>query len=118
MPSKKMTVVQTPEMLEAKAAAAERGLSLGKYLTDIANRYNSMVRMVRLPDFTPVEKQILAELVMGSTADANILRAMPESIFDSVIGTIEEKEALKDKIERLAPIERMAIIEATENGFE
>ena len=55
---------------------------------------------------------------MGSTADANILRAMPESIFDSVIGTIEEKEALKDKIERLAPIERMAIIEATENGFK
>lgn len=118
MPSKKMTVVQTPEMLEAKAAAAERGLSIGKYLTDIANRYNSMVRMVRLPDFTPVEKQILAELVMGGTADANILRAMPESIFDSVIGTIEEKEALKDKIERLAPIERMAIIEATENGFK
>ena len=118
MPSKKMTVVQTPERLEAKAAAAERGLSLGTYLTDITNRYKSMVRMVRLPDFTPVEKQILAELVMGSTADANILRAMPESIFDSVIGTIEEKEALKDKIERLAPIERMAIIEATENGFK
>ena len=77
MPSKKMTVVQTPEMLEAKAAAAERGLSLGKYLTDIANRYNSMVRMVPAPrPSLPSEKQILAELVMGSTADANILRAM------------------------------------------
>lgn len=117
MTTKKTSIYLNPILTEAKDLATERGLSLSRLLGDVFERYQGMLRMVRVPDFTQAEKEILSEVIMGSYVGPDMLRAMPDSIFDAAMGSTAEKEALKAKLQALQPIERMAVVEAVENGF-
>lgn len=118
MATKKTSIYLNPILSEAKDLAAERGLSLSRLLGDVFERYQGMIRMVRLPNFTQTEKEILSEVILGSYVSPDMLRAMPDSIFDAATGSVAEKEALKAKLLALQPIERMAVVDATETGFK
>lgn len=54
--------------------------------------------------------------VMGSIPTPQMLAGMEWSVMDAATGTEAEKKALADKIRRIPVPERMALVEAVENG--
>lgn len=113
---KKTSLYLSAKLQAVRDEAEKRGKGLGYLLTEIVDRYSTIIKMVNLPEFTPAEVSILSEVVMGSIPTPQMLAGMEWSVMDAATGTEAEKKALADKIRRIPVPERMALVEAVENG--
>lgn len=113
---KKTSLYLSAKLQAVRDEAEKRRKGLGYLLTEIVDRYSTIIKMVNLPEFTPAEVSILSEVVMGSIPTPQMLAGMEWSVMDAATGTEAEKKALADKIRRIPVPERMALVEAVKNG--
>lgn len=101
-------VYMNPPLERLAEKAESRGFSAA--LGQIVERYEMLVEMTELPDFTDIEIAILSECICGSVIDRRKIRGLHLDIFDCVLGTKEEKEALTNKIESMSVADRLALV--------
>lgn len=78
---------------------------------DVVERYNVIMKLTDLPEFTDEETMILSEVICGSTITSTMIRSMHWSIMDAQ-GSEDTKRNLADKIEFLSPAQRIKLIES------
>ena len=80
-------------------------------LGDVVERYNIIMKLTDLPEFTEDEIMILSEVVCGSMVSPAMIRGMHLNVMDA-IGDKDIKKNLADKIELLSPAQRIKLIES------
>jgi hypothetical protein len=101
------------ERLAEQATGKGRDGTFSHRLGNIVERYEVIMKLTIVPELTNIEKMILGEVVRGSIINPTTTRHMGESVMDCASGTNEERKALHDKIIKLSPSERIALIESS-----
>jgi len=100
------------ERLAEQATGKGRDGTFSHRLGDIVERYEVIIKLTTAPELTDTEKMIIGEVVCGSIINPTTIRHMGESVMDCASGTNEERKVLRDKIIKLSPSERIALIES------
>lgn len=99
------------KLAEKTKAENRRNGGFSRRLGEIVNRYEIIDELTELPDFTDIEKQILSEIICGSTIDTRKIRGLHLDVLDAATGTVKEKQALSKKLEALQAAQRLKVIE-------
>ena len=78
---------------------------------DVVERYDVIMKLTGVPEFTEDEIMILSEVICGSVINQTMIRSMHWAVMDAQ-GDENVKKALADKIEQLSPAERIKLIES------
>ena len=78
---------------------------------DVVERYNVIMKLTDLPEFTEDETMILSEVICGSAITLTMIKSMHWAVMDAQ-GDTDTKKALADKIEQLSPAARIKLIES------
>lgn len=78
---------------------------------DVVERYDVIMKLTDLPEFTDDETMILSEVICGSAITPTMVRSMHWAVMDAQGGE-ETKKNLADKIELLSPAQRIKLIES------
>ena len=98
--------------VEALAEKMRRkGGNFSGRLNEIVERYNILLDLEIIPEFTEQEVAILAETIGGSTVDRRRVRGLHLDVVDAAMGTPHERETLSAKIETLTCGQRLKLIE-------
>lgn len=110
--AKKMISLGASTEALAEKMRRERGNFSGR-LDEIVERYNILLDLETLPDFSEEEVAILGEAlgVGGSAIDRRRVRGLHLDVVDAAMGTPQEREALSAKIEALTAGQRLKLIE-------
>ena len=95
--------------LEADVKA--HGGSFSARLGEIVERYQMMLDLEALPEFSEEETAILSECICGSAIDRRKVRGLHLDVLDAATGTIAEREELSRKVEEMGAGARLALIE-------
>jgi hypothetical protein len=115
MARKQIWMSPSLERLNEQCGKAKgRDGTFSRRLGEIVERYEVIMKLTVAPELTDTEKMIIGEVVCGSIITPTTIRHMGESIMDCASGTNEERKALHDKIIKLSPSERIALIESLE----
>lgn len=103
------------EPLESLAAETQAGDrrngGFSRRLGEIVDRYDIIMSMTDLPEFTDTETSILSEVICGSVIDARKIRGLHLDVVDAESGTPEQRAKLLRKIEALSAAQRIKLIE-------
>jgi hypothetical protein plarl_15484 len=108
--AKKMISLGASTEALAEKMRQERGNFSGR-LDEIVERYNILLDLEALPDFSEEEVAILGEALGGSAIDRRRVRGLHLDVVDAAMGTPQEREALSAKIEALTAGQRLKLIE-------
>ena len=108
--AKKMISLGASTEALAEKMRQERGNFSGR-LDEIVERYNILLDLEALPDFSEEEAAILGEALGGSAIDRRRVRGLHLDVVDAAMGTPQEREALSAKIEALTAGQRLKLIE-------
>ena len=108
--AKKMISLGASTEALAEKMRQERGNFSGR-LDEIVERYNILLDLEALPDFSEEEVAILAETIGGSAVDRRRVRGLHLDIIDAATGTSQERDVLSAKIETLTAGQRLKLIE-------
>lgn len=98
--------------VEALAEKMRRkGGNFSGRLNEIVERYNILLDLEIIPEFTEQEVAILAETIGGSAVDRRRVRGLHLDVVDAAMGTPQEREALSAKIEGMTAGQRLKLIE-------
>ena len=92
---------------EAKGA----GWSFSARLGEIVERYNIIMDMEQLPDFSEGEIMILSEVICGGAIDRRKVRGLHLDVLDASTGAREAREALSAKVAAMTAGQRLKLIE-------
>lgn len=98
-------------LAEKTQAADRRNGGFSRRLGEIVDRYDIIMSMTDLPEFTDAETEILSEIVCGSVIDARKIRGLHLDVIDVASETEAHKAKLRRKIESLSPAQRIKLIE-------
>lgn len=107
--AKKMISMGASVEALAEKMKQERGNFSGR-LDAIVERYNIMLDLEIIPEFTETETDILNKAI-GRTVDRRRVRGLHLDIMDTDAGTTQEREALSAKIEAMTAGQRLKLIE-------
>ena len=108
--AKKMISMGASVEALAEKMRRERGNFSGR-LDEIVERYNILLDLETLPDFSEQEIAILAETIDGSAVDRRRVRGLHLDVIDVEAGTQQERETLAAKIETMGTGQRLKLIE-------
>ena len=108
--AKKMISLGASTEALAEKMKRERGNFSGR-LDEIVERYNILLDLETLPDFSEQEIAILAETIGGSAVDRRRVRGLHLDVIDVEAGTQQERETLAAKIETMGTGQRLKLIE-------
>lgn len=108
--AKKMISMGASVEALAEKMRRERGNFSGR-LDEIVERYNILLDLETLPDFSAQEIAILAETIGGSAVDRRRVRGLHLDIIDAATGTSQERDILSAKIEGMTAGQRLKLIE-------
>ena len=98
--------------VEALAEKMRRkGGNFSGRLNEIVERYNILLDLEIIPEFTEEETVILNKALDDSTIDRRRVRGLHLDIIDAATGTPHERETLSAKIETLTCGQRLKLIE-------
>lgn len=98
--------------VEALAEKMRRkGGNFSGRLNEIVERYNILLDLEIIPEFTEQEVAILAETIGGSAVDRRRVRGLHLDVVDAAMGTPQEREALSAKIKGMTAGQRLKLIE-------
>lgn len=110
MASKNVYMNEPLERLEEKMKE-QGGGSFSARLGEIVERYEIVIALEKVPEFTPEEMEILGEVICGSIIDRRKIRGLHLDILDATLGTPLEKEKLYEKIEPMTPGQLLKVVE-------
>ena len=108
--AKKMISMGASVEALAEEMKQESGNFSGR-LNEIVERYNILLDLEIIPEFTEQEVAILAETIGGSAVDRRRVRGLHLDVVDAAMGTPQEREALSAKIEGMTAGQRLKLIE-------
>ena len=94
-----------------EADVKERGGSFSARLDEIVERYQILLTLEEVPDFSDEEVYILSECVCGSYINCRKVRGLHLDVLDAATGTREERDALSRKVAEMGAGARLALIE-------
>lgn len=94
-----------------EADVKETGASFSARLGEIVERYQMMLDLETLPEFSENELLILGEAICGSVIDRRKIRGLHLDVLDTAIGTKEERNALSAKVAEMTVGQRLKLIE-------
>ena len=109
MANKTIYMNEPLERLEAKTK--EQGVPFSSRLGEIAERYEIIMSLETVPEFTPEETAILGEVICGAVIDRRKIRGLHLDILDATLGTPGEKEKLHEKVAAMTVGQRFKVIE-------
>ena len=97
------------DRLDAEVKAA--GGNFSARLDEIVERYQILLDLEALPDFSEEETEILSEVICGAGVDRRKVRGLHLDVLDAASGTQEEREELSRKVEEMGAGTRLKLIE-------
>ena len=97
------------DRLDAEVKAA--GGNFSARLDEIVERYQILLTLEEVPDFSDEEVYILSECVCGSYINCRKVRGLHLDVLDAATGTREERDALSRKVKEMGAGQRLALIE-------
>ena len=109
MARKTISTGENIDRLDAEVKAV--GGNFSARLDEIVERYQILLTLEEVPDFTDEEVDILSECVCGSCINCRKVRGLHLDVLDAASGTQEERDALSRKVEEMTAGQRLAVIE-------
>lgn len=109
--AKTKQVYMNAPLVGLEAETKESGWSFSARLGEIVERYQILLDLEELPDFSEEETAILSECICGSVIDRRKIRGLHLDVFDAATGTQEERDALSRKVKEMGAGQRLALIE-------
>lgn len=97
------------DRLDAEVKAA--GGNFSARLDEIVERYQILLTLEEVPDFSDEEVYILSECICGSYINCRKVRGLHLDVLDAATGTQEERETLSRKVAEMGAGARLALIE-------
>lgn len=110
--AKTKQVYMNEPLIALESTMKENGGSFSARLGEIVERYQMMLDLEALPEFSEDETMILSEAICGSVIDRRKIRGLHLDILDTAIGTKEERDALSAKVEAMTAGQRLRLIES------
>ena len=111
MASKTKQIYMNPALAGLEAKTKERGESFSARLDEIVERYQILLTLEEVPDFSDEEVYILSECICGSYINCRKVRGLHLDVLDAATGTAEERNALSGKVEKMTAGQRLKLIE-------
>lgn len=89
----------------------QEGGNFSARLDEIVERYQILLDLEELPEFSEEEMDILNEITWGNKIDRRKVRGLHLDVLDAATGTAEEREELSRKVEKMGAGARLALIE-------
>jgi len=109
--AKNKQIYMSPALTELEADVKETGASFSARLGEIVERYQILLYLEELPEFSEDEMTILSEVIYGAAIDRRKVRGLHLDVLDAATGTIAEREELSRKVEEMGAGARLALIE-------
>ena len=109
--AKTKQVYMNAPLVGLEAETKESGWSFSARLGEIVERYQMMLDLETLPEFSENELLILGEAICGSVIDRRKIRGLHLDVLDTAIGTKEERNALSAKVAEMTVGQRLKLIE-------
>lgn len=109
--SKTKQVYMSPALTGLESAMKENGGSFSARLGEIVERYQIILGLETLPEFSENELLILGEAICGSVIDRRKVRGLHLDVLDTAIGAQAERDALSRKVEEMTAGQRIKLIE-------
>lgn len=106
----KKTIYMNESLEKLEAATKEQGVPFSSRLGEIVERYEIIMDLETVPEFTPEEMEILGEVICGAVINRRKIRGLHLDILDAT-GTPEEKEKLHKKVAGMTPGQLLKVIE-------
>lgn len=107
--NKKRTIYMSGTLM--KLAEKTLGGGFSRRLNAIVERYQMLIDLELIPDFSDAEFNILGEILKNMPIDARKVRGLHLDVLDVESGTVRERQILSQKIETLTVGQRLALIE-------
>ena len=109
--AKTKQVYMNDPLVGLEAETKESGGSFSARLGEIVERYQILLTLEKVPDFTDEEMDILNEVVFCNKIDRRKIRGLHLDVLDAATGTREERDALSRKVKEMGAGARLALIE-------
>mgnify|MGYP000860639699 FL=1 len=109
MANKTISMGEAIEALSDKMK--QKGGNFSARLDEIVERYQILLDLEELPEFSEEEAAILSECICGAAIDRRKVRGLHLDVMDAASGTQEERDALSRKIAGMTAGQRLALIE-------
>ena len=109
--AKNKQIYMSPALTELETEMKESGGSFSARLGEIVERYQILLTLEEVPDFTEDEMEILNELTWGNRIDRRKVRGLHLDVLDAASGTQEKREELSRKVAEMGAGARLALIE-------
>ena len=109
--AKSKQVYMNEPLIALESTMKENGGSFSARLGEIIERYQMMLDLETLPEFSENELLILGEAICGSVIDRRKIRGLHLDVLDTAIGTKEERNALSAKVAEMTVGQRLKLIE-------
>lgn len=109
--AKTKQVYMNPALAGLEADVKETGASFSARLGEIVERYQTLLDLEKLPDFSEAETEILSEVICGAGIDRRKIRGLHLDVLDAATGTQAARNALSAKVAEMTVGQRLALIE-------
>ena len=111
MANKTKQIYMNAPLAGLEADVKAHGGSFSARLGEIVERYQILLDLEELPDFSEAEAEILSEVICGAGIDRRKIRGLHLDVLDAATGTAEERNALSGKVEKMTAGQRLKLIE-------
>lgn len=109
--AKTKQVYMNPALAGLEADVKETGASFSARLGEIVERYQILLYLEELPEFSEDEMEILNEVIWGNIVNRRKVRGLHLDVLDSATGTQAARNALSAKVAEMTVGQRLALIE-------
>ena len=109
--AKTKQVYMNPALVELEADVKEVGASFSARLGEIVERYQMILDLEALPEFSEDEMEILNEVIWGNIVNRRKVRGLHLDVLDAATGTQAARNALSAKVAEMTVGQRLKLIE-------
>ena len=109
--AKTKQVYMNPALAGLEADVKETGASFSARLGEIVERYQILLYLEELPEFSEDEAAILSEVICGAAIDRRKVRGLHLDVLDAASGAQEVRDALSAKVTDMTAGQRIKLIE-------
>ena len=109
--AKTKQVYMNDPLVGLEAETKESGGSFSARLGEIVERYQILLDLEELPDFSEEEVEILNEVIWGNIVNRRKVRGLHLDVLDAATGTQAARNALSAKVAEMTVGQRLKLIE-------
>ena len=110
--AKNKQIYMNPALAGLEADVKETGASFSARLGEIVERYQMILDLEELPEFSEDEMEILNEVIWCNIVDRRKVRGLHLDMLDAATGTQAARDALSAKVAEMTAGQRLKLIES------